>query len=90
MITVPVGMEHVTAWSFFGPSASRQVEGQCFVGGVFVHVPACDYAGADHLIAEAGEAVGGVGVEGELEQLVGFAASTFPPVDVADGRKDRC
>lgn len=59
--------------------------GQCFVGGVFVHVPSGDDAGADHLVAEAGEAVGGVGVDGELEELVGFAAPAFPPVDVADG-----
>jgi hypothetical protein len=42
------------------------------------------------LVAEAGEAVGGLGVEGELEELVCFAASAFPPVDVADGREDRC
>lgn len=48
----------------FDTSASRQVVGQCLVGGVFVHVPAGDEAGADHLVAEAGEAVGGVGVEG--------------------------
>lgn len=34
--------------------------------------------------------VGGVGVEGELEELVGFAASTFPPVDVADRSEDGC
>lgn len=71
-------------------SASRQVERQCLVGGVFVHVPAGDDAGAYHLVAEAGEAVGGVGVEGELEELVCFAASAFPPVDVADTGKDRC
>lgn len=42
------------------------------------------------MVAEAGEAVGGVGVEGELEELVCFAASAFPPVDVADGRKHGC
>jgi hypothetical protein len=69
--------------------ASRQVEGQCFEGGFFVHVPPGDDAGADYLVAESGEAVGGVGVQGQLEELVGYAASAFPSVDVADGRKDR-
>jgi len=42
------------------------------------------------LVAEASEAVGGVGVEGELEELVCFAAFAFPPVDVADGCEDWC
>lgn len=46
------------------PCTLRQIEWQCFVGGIFVHVPAGDDAGADHLVAEAGEAVCGVGVEG--------------------------
>lgn len=40
------------------------------------------------MVAEACEAVGGVGVEGELEELVGFAAFAFPPVDVPDGGQD--
>ena len=42
------------------------------------------------MVAESGEAVGGVCVEGELEELVCFAASAFPPVDIADGGEDWC
>lgn len=60
------------------------------MGGAFVHVPAGDEAGTDHLVAEPGEAVGGVGLECELEELVRFASSAFPPVDVDDGVQDRC
>jgi hypothetical protein len=61
-----------------------------FVGGVFVGVPAGDDAGAEHLVGEPGEAVAGVGVEGELEVLVCFGSSAFPPVDVADGGENGC
>ncbi|MDI2034158.1 hypothetical protein PJL15_01264 [Paenarthrobacter nitroguajacolicus] len=53
-----------------------------FVGGVFVGVPAGDVAGAEHVVGEACDAVAGVGVEGELEVLVCFGSSAFPPVDV--------
>jgi len=42
------------------------------------------------LVGESGEAVAGVCVEGELEVLVCFGSSAFPPVDVADGGEDGC
>jgi hypothetical protein len=32
--------------------------------------------------------VGGVCFEGELQELVGFAAMAFPPVDEGDGGED--
>ena len=35
---------------------------------LFMFQTACDDVGADHLVAEAGETVGGVCVEGELEE----------------------
>jgi hypothetical protein len=57
-------------------------------GPVLVHVPAGHHSGADHEIAEPGQTVGGVCFEGELEELVGFAASAFPPVDEGDGGED--
>ena len=59
-------------------------------GGGFVGVPSCDDACAEHVVGEPCEAVSGVGVEGELEVLVGFGSSAFPPVDVADGGEDGC
>jgi hypothetical protein len=57
-------------------------------GPVFVHVPAGDHSGADHEVAEPGHTVGGVCFEGELQELVGFAAPAFPPIDEGDGGED--
>lgn len=42
---------------------SRPIQGVP-VGGVFVGVPACDDAGAEHVVGVACEPVAGVGVEG--------------------------
>lgn len=59
-------------------------------GGVFVGVPVCHDAGSERVVGEACESVAEVGVEGELEVLVGFGSSAFPPVDVADSGEDGC
>ena len=41
------------------------------------------------MVAESGESVFGVSFERELEELVSFASSAFPPVDVPEGGKQR-
>lgn len=40
------------------------------------------------MVAEPGQVVAGVGLQGELQELVGLAASAFPPVDEGDGGQD--
>lgn len=59
------------------------------IGSVLVHVPASEHSVAEELVAEFSQAVAGVCLQGQLHVLVGFASMAFPPVDVADGRKER-
>lgn len=55
-----------------------------------VYAPGRQHSVCDHSVTQPGQAIGGVCLDGELQELVSLAASAFPLVDVSDGGQHCC